>query len=125
MPGYSRAEKNEIVREFFSGAGPEDLPVCGHCGEEFEIRMEYLKESVLVRVDCPGCANGFSWRPPAATSDWQALHLQYFSERASDDRPIRCPYDDSYVLSTEFSDGSMEFRCPYCNRKGRAQKASS
>lgn len=125
MPGFSRDEKSEIVREFFSGASPEDLPVCGHCGEEFDIRLDYADESVLIWVECPGCANGFSWRPPPVSSGWQALHLKYFVERVRDDRPIRCPYDDCFVISSEFSDGSMEFLCPYCNRKGRARKAIS
>ena len=46
--------------------------------------------------------------------------MEYFLERYRLGDVLRCPIDDCYVNYVEFSDAIIEFRCPYCNRRGKA-----
>ena len=52
---------------------------------------------------------------------WTSIQLSYCLERYRQGDTPRCPVDDSYIVCTEFTDDTVEFRCPYCNRSGRAR----
>ncbi|HLV00328.1 MAG TPA: hypothetical protein VKZ59_03625 [Acidobacteriota bacterium] len=118
--GYSEEEKEEIAREYFGTGGRDEAPQCIHCGESFDIRLDYTESGAAqLKVSCPGCANGFVWRQRRPITSWRSLDLAYFMERYLLNESIPCPVDDCSVISIEYSEGVIEFRCPYCNRSGR------
>ena len=120
---YSKEEKEEIIRDYFGPPGTEENPRCPTCGEV--LRLDGLHDSgsgqFRLEVSCPDCKASFSWQQNYLQQPWKELHLQYFVERYTTHEPIRCPLDDCYVIYTEFTDRIVEFRCPYCNHRGKAQ----
>lgn len=123
MPGYSKEEKDAIVRQYLSPGGSQVPPLCRLCGEELKFRLDYRnreRESQIL-VDCPGCANGFSWKSVPEAESWDPLHMEYFEERMHRNQVIRCPLCDCSITFFEFSDGRVEFRCAFCNRRGQAE----
>ncbi len=120
---YSDKEKEEIIRDYFGPPGTEENPRCPTCGEV--LRLDGLHDSgsgqFRIEVSCPDCKASFSWQQNYLQQPWKNLHLQYFVERYTTHEPIRCPLDDCYVIYTEFTDRIVEFRCPYCNHRGKAQ----
>ena len=125
MPQYSEQEKDQIIREYFGPAGVEENPRCPHCGEVLRFDSDYRTDSPGFRVDvaCPDCGAGFTWEQSKPEQPWKPLHLAYFVERYKLSDVLRCPVDDCYVVYAEFSDGVLEFRCPYCNRRGKSEPA--
>ena len=123
MAEYSEKEKDEIIRDYFGPPGADENPRCLMCGEvlRFEILSQGGSGKFQISVSCPDCRANFSWEQSQQQQPWKSLHLQYFLERYRADDPIRCPLDDCYVIYTEFSDSVVEFRCPYCNRRGKTQ----
>ena len=119
---YSEKDRDEIIRDYFGPAGTEENPRCPICGEvlRFDTLFEYRGSKFQIRVSCPDCQANFSWEQ-SQQQPWKSLHLQYFLERYLTNDRIRCPLDDCYVIYTEFSEGVLEFRCPYCNSRGKAQ----
>lgn len=122
--GFSRDEKEQIVRDYFGPAGSEETPRCPHCGEELDFRQEPGSGAIRLVVNCRECANGFSWEPQAEVRPWEDLHLRYFVERYRSGQRPRCPVDDCFIQWAEFPEGVLEFRCPYCNRRGRVALSS-
>ncbi len=116
-------EKDEIIRDYFGPGGAEENPRCPSCGEV--LRFDALHDSgsgqFQIEVGCPDCGANFSWQQNHLQQPWKELHVQYFMERYTAREPLRCPLDDCYVIYAEFTDRVLEFRCPYCNRRGRAQ----
>ncbi len=121
MAEYSQKEQEEIVRDYFGPLGAEETPRCPHCGEllQFETRQE-PGGRFQMQVDCPDCLRAFRWEQADQEQPWKPIHLNYFVERYQQNERIRCPIDDCYISYVEFSDGVVEFRCPYCNRRGKA-----
>ena len=120
---YSKEEQEEIIRDYFGPPGTEENPRCPTCGEV--LRLDGLHDSgsgqFRIEVSCPDCKANFSWQQDYLQQPWKELHLQYFVERYTTHEPIRCPLDDCYIIYTEFTDRIVEFRCPYCNHRGKAQ----
>ena len=73
-----------------------------------------------MNVNCDDCCCSFIWQQPVEVWPWKPVQLQYFVERYRAGEAIRCPRDDCNIAYTEFSDKIIEFRCPYCNGRGRA-----
>ena len=123
VANYSEKDRDEIIRDYFGPPGAEENPRCPICGEV--LRFDTLYQSggskFQIRVSCPDCQAHFSWEQGQQQQPWKSLHLQYFLERYLTNDRIRCPLDDCYVVFTEFSDRVLEFRCPYCNHRGKAQ----
>ena len=119
---YSEKEKEEIVRDYFGPPGTEENPRCPTCGEVLRFDALHDSGSSLFRIEvsCPDCKANFSWEQNRLHQPWKHLHMQYFMERYRAHEPLRCPLDDCYVIYTEFTDRIVEFRCPYCNRQGKA-----
>lgn len=115
----NRVEETErLVREYFAGSEP---PLCEQCGEELVFRTDYGVENRLcLRISCRGCGLKRSWRQSHSPVAWEPLHLSYFLEMVARGQLPRCPIDDSGVNFAEFEGGLVEFRCPFCNRRGRA-----
>lgn len=124
MSEYSQEEQERIVQEYFSAQGSEAHPRCPHCGELLKFHSTYPAHNTgfEVRISCPECAADFVWKQTQPEQSWKPLHLDYFIERYQFSNLIRCPVDDCCVTCTEFSDGILEFRCPYCNRRGKVQR---
>ena len=120
MPSYPESDRQQILREYFRGA--DDAPLCPACGEDLEIRLDLDSEHPLLDVSCPGCRRRFRWAQEQDEQPWRPLYLAYFVERLRKGRPLRCPIDDSRVVTVDFGDGVVEFRCPFCNRRGRTPK---
>ncbi|UCF38500.1 MAG: hypothetical protein JSU96_06565, partial [Acidobacteriota bacterium] len=99
MLGYSKQEKDAVIRQYLSPGGSQVPPHCRDCGEELTFRLDYQNRDAKFRilVDCPGCANGFSWRSEFEVEGWDALHLQYFGERVRTNDMIRCPLCDCTI----------------------------
>jgi hypothetical protein len=109
------ADRQRIVREFLGG---DSRPVCSLCGEDVLMRISCPPgERVRIEAECPGCAEAFVWSPPPVTGGWEPLHIAYFLERRRLDADLRCPYDDCRVVTVEYSDETVVFRCPFCNRQ--------
>ncbi len=122
IQGYSEAARQEMVREFLSG---DTQPVCVLCGEEVLVRMSCPpRGQARIEMECPKCRESFVWSPPPP-GRWEPLHLAYFLERRRLDADLRCPYDDCRVLTVEYSDGTVLFRCPYCSREAAVAAASA
>ncbi|MBI4445947.1 MAG: hypothetical protein HY645_08545 [Acidobacteria bacterium] len=118
---YTVEEKDQIVREYFGPAGATESPLCPRCGEVLKFKRSRSKEDFLLVVSCPECRSGFVWRQLKPEQSWKPLHLEYFIERHRMGDVLRCPVDDCYIAYIEYSDRILEFRCPYCNRRGQAQ----
>ncbi len=117
---YSEEERDEIIREYFSTEGGES-PSCPRCGETLQFQFDHqVRTGSEVRISCPDCRRRFSWCQTHLKQGWESLTLQYFLERHQLGQPLRCPIDDCFVGGTEYAEGVVEFRCPYCNRRGRA-----
>ena len=115
--GYSEVEKASIVRAYLGPGGSGDPPLCPLCSEEFSFVIIYQVAPPFLEVNCPGCANGFTWTPSEETRTWSDLHLRYFSERIELNLEIRCPYDDCLVSQRDSYSGRVELRCLFCNRR--------
>lgn len=125
MANYSKKEKDEIIRDYFGPPGAEENPRCPLCGELLQFNANHRPDgNFQIQVSCPECQTSFSWKQIQQEQPWKPLHLNYFIERYGMNATIRCPFDDCYVIYTEFSDGVLEFRCPYCNHRGKAQLPS-
>lgn len=112
-------ETDQIAREFFAG---NESPLCPRCGEELLFRLDYeLDRRPRLRMSCVGCGLRFSWRQEGPPGEWEPLHMTYFVERVAQGQVPRCPIDDSGISFAEFEGGILEFRCPYCNRRGRVE----
>ena len=124
--GYSRAEKEAIIRSYLGAGAEAEWPLCRHCGEDFAFALDSQQGGESrVRVHCPGCANGFTWSQLNSAEPWELLHLDYFRERFAASQPLRCPVDDCGVTAIELYGGEIEFRCPFCNRRGRVDSLGS
>lgn len=122
MQHYTDADRQRIVREFLRG---EAHPVCPLCGEEILMRISYRQQDrAHIEAECPGCGENFVWSPPPVTGRWEPLHIAYFLERRRLDTDLRCPYDDCRVATVEYSEGTVVFRCPFCNRQAAVQSGS-
>ena len=122
MAEYSQEEKDEIVRDYFGPSGAEETPRCPHCGELLQFDTRHIPDGHFqMQVSCPDCQAAFSWEQTGQEQPWKPLYLNYFTERYQLNETIRCPIDDCYITYAEFSDGVVEFRCPYCNRRGKAE----
>lgn len=123
MKTYSEQEREEIVRAYFASHEEGEDPRCPECGELLEIESDYtsISASPVLEGHCPDCHRTFSWTQTQAEQPWKELHLRYFLERFKADRPLRCPFDDCSVIAVDFEDGVLEFRCPYCNHRGRVR----
>jgi hypothetical protein len=117
-------DEEQVVKEFFSPEGSQDPPLCFRCSEELDIVLDYrgLKNEMMVRVSCPGCTLSFDWHAWRPMKPWKPLHLAYFRERLEIGETLRCPYDDCLVSFCEYSDGRVEFRCPFCNRRSKIER---
>jgi len=120
---FSEKEKEEIIRDYFGPPGTEENPRCPTCGEVLRFDALHVTGSSLFRIEvsCPDCKAHFSWEQNQLHQPWKELHMQYFMERYTTHELLRCPLDDCYVIYTEFTGRIVEFRCPYCNRRGKAQ----
>lgn len=116
LPTYTTAARDRMIREFLSGNGH---PGCGLCGDPVNVRFRYAAaEKIRVEAECSGCGAGFQWTPPPATAGWSTLHLAYFRERREAGVDLRCPFDDCRVVTVEYSEHDIRFRCPFCGRSG-------
>ncbi len=114
---YHSEEVEALVRDYFSLTEP---PCCIHCGEDVAVSLDYSERpSVALDLCCSGCDATGHWRIPDAVDQWEPLHLAYLQECVRLGRPPRCPMDDCRVNYAEFEGNLLEFRCPYCNRRGR------
>ena len=120
---YSDQEKDRIIRDYFGLAGKDENPRCPSCGEVLVLQAEY-RTHFHIHVSCPDCGARFTWEQCHLVQPWKSLHLEYFLECYRLGDVLRCPVDDCYVNYVEFSDRIIEFRCPYCNRRGKARLAS-
>ena len=119
---YTQQEKKEIVRDYFGPPGAEEVPRCPHCGETLRFDTRHAPGGHFqIQVSCPACQTTFGWEQSGQEQPWKPIYLNYFVERYQCNETIRCPIDDCYVTYAEFSDGVVEFRCPYCNRRGKAE----
>lgn len=111
------AESEDLAREYFAGNEP---PLCGRCGEELLVRIDYgSRPRLSLEMSCSGCGKTWKWQQTDSPGRWDALHVNYFLERTRQNRVPRCPFDDSSISFAEFEGGIIEFRCPFCNRRGR------
>ncbi len=122
MAEYSPQKKEETVRDYFGPLGAEETPRCPHCGDLLQFDMQRATGSRFqMQVSCPGCRAAFGWEQTDQEQPWKPIYLNYFVERYQLTETIRCPVDDCYITYAEFNDGMVEFRCPYCNRRGKAE----
>lgn len=124
MASYSEDEKKAVIRSHFGAQTEEKQPACPHCGEELWVTSNYRAEEgrIEIFVHCPDCGGRFSWIQERSPQPWKPIQLAYLEERYRAGEVPRCPADDCRVTILEFSDGVLEFRCPYCNRRGRTQQ---
>lgn len=124
MKKFTDEEKDQIIREYFGPAGAGENPRCPFCGEVLDFDSGFRSDisAFRIRVSCSDCGAGFVWEQHRPEQPWRPIHLQYFLERYRLGDVLRCPLDDCSVAYTEFSDGVIEFRCPYCNRRGRTRQ---
>ncbi len=122
MSAYTDREREEIILEYFGSASEDEL-LCPDCGEVLRFKSQYPSgdSPYRLQVDCPDCHARFIWEQDRDREAWTSMQLSYCRERHRQGETPRCPVDDSYVICTEFNDGAVEFRCPYCNRSGRAR----
>ena len=122
MSSYTDPEREEILLDYF-GSASEDEPLCPDCGEVLEFQSHYPSGDSPYRlhVDCPDCQAGFIWEQDRDREAWTSIQLSYCLERFRQGDTPRCPVDDSYIVCTEFTGDTVEFRCPYCNRSGRVR----
>jgi hypothetical protein len=114
-----RQEAERLAHEYFSG---NESPLCENCGEELLFRTDYGPENRFgLRISCAGCGRRLRWRQHESPGEWDTLHLRYFLERVTQGDAPRCPIDDSGISFAEFEGGVLEFRCPFCNRRGRIE----
>jgi hypothetical protein len=114
---YRLEEVEALVRKYLSSPEP---PCCANCGDEVRFMMDYsARPSVSLKLHCTGCSAEGSWSSPDFGSEWKSLHLAYLLECVSTGKVPRCPVDDCRVNYAEFEGGLLEFRCPYCSRRGR------
>lgn len=119
MSSFEADELEEIVLSHF---GDKEPSACPGCGRQLEIQSSVIPGFGLhLKFHCAGCARSGEWQQPQPSRDWKPLHLEYFREALREERPIRCPIDDSYVTFAEFESGIVQFVCPYCNRRGAIQ----
>lgn len=124
--GFSKEEKEAIIRSYFGADADPGWSLCRLCGEDFVFRLDLDPEAgARVRVHCTGCAGGFTWRQSLPAGRWKSLHLSYFEERYRLSQPLKCPLDDCIVTAIELPEGVVEFRCPFCNRRGRRPRKST
>lgn len=108
-------EIDQLVREYFRG----EETLCFACGGDVKCALETDSSGTPQLMGrCLGCQKVFEWRQNTAIGKWRRIHLNYFLECRRKGLPPRCPIDDSTVFYMEYSDGLLEFRCPYCNRRG-------
>ena len=121
MAGYSSQEEDQIIRDYFGPPGGEENPRCPGCGKVLRFDLDYatVGNRLRLRVSCSECATSFIWQQPHQEQTWKPLHLQYFVERYRMGQTIRCPVDDCYISYAEFTSGVLEFRCAYCNHRGK------
>ncbi|MEE8349591.1 MAG: hypothetical protein V3R94_08480 [Acidobacteriota bacterium] len=123
---YSQVEQSDIVRDYFGPLGAEETPRCPHCGELLHFDTRQVAGSQFqMKVQCSECPAVFRWEQTEPEQPWKPLYLKYFVEGYQGNDRIRCPLDDCYISYTEFNDGVVEFRCPFCNRRGRATVSCS
>lgn len=122
MTEDSPPEQDEIIRDYFGPSGAEETPRCPHCGELLQFDVRHAPGAHFqLQVSCPDCRKtAFCWEQTKPAQLWKPIYLNYFVERYQLNEMIRCPIDDCYVTWLEFSDEVVEFRCPYCNRRGKA-----
>jgi hypothetical protein len=119
--GYSSEEVAALVRDYFASTEP---PCCKHCGEDVAVSLDYsTRPSVGLDLFCTGCHTTGHWSSSDKAEPWESLHLAYLQECVRLGKPPRCPVDDSRVNYAEFEGELLEFRCPFCNRRGRVQGA--
>ncbi|MFQ5737878.1 MAG: hypothetical protein ACE5JX_02615 [Acidobacteriota bacterium] len=119
---YTKHQQAEIIRQYFQQAGAEEAPQCPLCGEPLQIQCGSQDLFGLqVEVSCRECGKSFLWAQPQPEREWKKLHLGYFLERYASGERMRCPLDDCFVSYAEFSDGVVQFNCPYCNRRGKVR----
>lgn len=101
------------------------MATCSSCGEDLSVGLDYGAASgkMRVKVECCNCDHVHFWTQSESEGKWDPLHLRYFLERVRADQEVRCPYDDCFVTYCEYPDGWIEFRCLYCNRRGRVYAA--
>ena len=126
MSAYNDKEREEILLEYF-GSGSEDELLCPDCGEVLGFQSQYPSgdSPYRLQVDCPDCHAGFIWQQDRDPEAWTSIQLSYCLERYRHGDAPRCPVDDSYIVCTEFTEDTVEFRCPYCNRSGRARTSQA
>ena len=116
MKGFTEEQMEEAVLSYF---GDEEASSCPSCGRPLEFASEVVPAFGLsLRVRCPACQLSGEWQQPQPSRDWKELHLAYFQEAWAEDRPMRCPIDDSFVTSVEFESKVVQIVCPFCNRRG-------
>jgi hypothetical protein len=114
-------EAGRLVREYFAG---KEAPLCEKCGEELVFTSDYaLGDRLCLKISCRGCGRKLNWQQSRSPGGWTVVHLNYFLERVAQDQVPRCPIDDSSVSFAEFEGGVIEFRCPFCNRRGRIRRS--
>ncbi len=124
MPKYSEEEREQIVVEYFGPGSPKENPRCPNCGEVLQLQSVYPSGSSVFRLSirCPDCQAEAVWEQARPREPWTDLQLAYCRERYSKGEAPRCPVDDCYVICSEYNDGIIDYRCPYCNRSGRARQ---
>jgi hypothetical protein len=122
MAEFSPEEQDEIIRDYFGPSGAEETPRCPRCGDLLQFDVRHASGTHFqMQVSCSDChTTDFHWEQTEPEQPWKPLHLNYFVERYRLNERIRCPIDDCYISFFEFSDEVVEFRCPYCNRRGKA-----
>ncbi len=124
---YSNTERDQIIREYFGPAGVKENPSCPRCGELLEFHSGFRgdpRSHYRIEVGCPDCGGTFAWEQRHLVQPWKLLHMAYFVECYHLGEIPRCPLDDCYLIHSKYSDGVLEFRCPYCNRRGKTTVTS-
>ncbi len=122
---FPAPEIDAIVRAFFRAERIDGESLCSSCGGSIEVRLRYpalSEDRESLEIHCRECGRQGRWVQERPAEDWKDVHMSYFLECQSHGRAPLCPIDDSSVLYFEFSDGVFEFRCPYCNRRGRGSQ---
>ena len=110
----------ELVREFLNFED-DDIPICESCDNEYEFSFDY-SENPGIKIVCAQCGEIMFWEQNPPIKMWQELHLDYFMERYLEGESIQCPFDDCQVSVIEYADDLLEFRCLFCNRRGRKDR---
>lgn len=123
---FSSSQRQSIALDYFRAEGGKEHPACPQCGEDLSIAVDYQAlPDIALQVRCPGCREGFRWLSDRLPQDFRAMDVAYFMECLAEDRPLRCPHDDAAIVSRRFSDGVVEFRCPFCSRCGQGRRNDS